>query len=430
MSVTRSTFRAVHAISDDSSRQRIAAGLHNSRCLAACWGSVLLAIAQCCGCAHNEFQATKLPTKYLAPNVDNVQTVDLSKLSAPAVNSEAIDRGDVLAVTVDSSFNGTNDRRPTVTPVRVGDDGNANVPLIGRVPLAGLTLSAAEQAISTASVERGIFRDPVVTVTMQRQRMNKVTVIGAVENPGIYELPRASSALLNALVVAGGLNKDAGTEVELHRPPHLNGDSRLAHTYDGNGLTQTKADPSTVQAAYTDQPTPQTEAIAGSAADNIAGNGNPQWVAGGGGATPPVSTRIDLAQAVKQGDQSYYLNDGDVVMVYKRDPHPVHVIGLVREPGEFELPVNREMRMLDALAKAKGVSSQLADKVHVIRQMPGQTEPIVIDISLHEAKTSGKGNIRLASGDIVSVEQTPATVMYDTINNFLRFGISGSIPLF
>jgi polysaccharide export outer membrane protein len=117
-------------------------------------------------------------------------------------------------------------------------------------------------------------------------------------------------------------------------------------------------------------------------------------------------------------------------MVYKRDPHPIHVIGLVREPGEFELPVNREMRMLDALAKAKGVSSQVADKVHVIRQMPGQAEPIVIQISLHEAKTSGKGNIRLASGDIVSVEQTPATVMYDVVNNFLRFGVSGSIPLF
>jgi len=102
----------------------------------------------------------------------------------------------------------------------------------------------------------------------------------------------------------------------------------------------------------------------------------------------------------------------------------------VRESGEFELPVNREMRLLDALAKAKGVSSQVADKVHVIRQIPGHTEPLVINISLREAKTSGKGNIRLASGDVVSVEQTPATIMYDTLNNFVRVGISGGIPLF
>jgi polysaccharide export outer membrane protein len=379
------------------------------------------------GCAHNMMQATRLSSKYAAPSVENVQTVDLSKLSAPAVNSEAIDRGDVLAVTIDSSFSASSDRRPTVTPVRVGDDGIANVPLIGRVPLGGLTLSSAEQAISAAAVERGIYRDPVVTVTMQRQRMNKVTVLGAVEKPGIYELPRASSALLNALVVAGGLDKDAGMEVELHRPAHLNGDSRLAGGASEIPPTAVSASSSNVQAVYAE---PQSADQAAPASATVAGQGNPQLASTTGGASEPMSTRIDLAKAVKTGGQSYSLDDGDVVMVYKRDPHPVHVIGLVREPGEFELPVNREMRMLDALAKAKGVSSQVADKVHVIRQMPGQTEPIVIQISLHEAKTSGKGNIRLASGDVVSVEQTPATVLYDTVNNFLRFGISGSIPLF
>jgi polysaccharide export outer membrane protein len=323
----------------------------------------------------------------------------------------------------------------------VGEDGTGNVPLVGRVPLAGLTLSAAEQAISTAAVERGVFRNPVVTVTMQRQRMNKVTVLGAVEKPGIYELPRASSALLNALVVAGGLNKEAGMEVELHRPPQLNSDSRLAQINPSTGPVQNnngsaQPDPSTVQAAYSEPTQNNAAETAGSPATasigaaTMAGNGSPQLAAAGSTGAAAVSTRIDLAEAVKTGGQSYYLNDGDVVMVYKRDPHPVHVIGLVREPGEFELPVNREMRMLDALAKAKGVSSQVADKVHVIRQLPGHAEPIVIQISLHEAKTGGKGNIRLASGDIVSVEQTPATVMYDVVNNFLRFGISGSVPLF
>lgn len=385
---------------------------------------VILAIIMSSGCARNVFRANRLPAQYVAPAVENAQTVDLSKLSAPAVNNEAIDRGDVLAVTVDSSISASADRRPTVMPVRVGDDGAANVPLIGRVVLAGLTLSSAEQAISSAAVDRGIYRHPVVTVTMQRQRMNKITVLGAVEKPGIYELPRASSALLNALVAAGGLNKEAGMEVELHRPPQLNGESRLATSGDVSPIVN-GTPPSNVQAVYSE---PQPSNSAAAPPINIAGVGNPQLA--GGPAAVSASTRIDLAKAVKEGGQSYYLNDGDVVMVYKRDPHPVHVIGLVREPGEFELPPNREMRMLDALAKAKGVSSQVADKVHVIREVPGRSEPIVIDISLHEAKTSGKGNIRLASGDVVSVEQTPATVMYDTINNFLRFGISGSIPLF
>src|SRR5450432_276551 len=170
------------------------------------------------GCARNIVDARRLPIEYEAPYVENAQTIDLSQLSAPTIGDDSIDRGDVLDVTVATSYSASADRHPATSPVRVGDDGFADVPLIGRLPLAGLNLSAAEQAIEAAGVERGVFRDPVVTVTMRRQRMSRVTVLGAVEKPGIYEIPHGSCALLNALVAAGGLSKEAGTEVELHRP--------------------------------------------------------------------------------------------------------------------------------------------------------------------------------------------------------------------
>ncbi len=347
------------------------------------------------GCARNIVRATKLPAEYAAPHVENAQTIDLAKLSAPTAGNELIDRGDVIEVTLASHYSSLKDRGPTTSPVRVGSDGYATIPLIGRLPLAGLNLNSAEQAVSIAAEQRGIFRAPLVTVTMLKQRMNKVMVLGAVVKPGIYELPRGSSALLNALTVAGGLSEEAGIEVEVRRPGVVPGSGQLVQ----NGV-----DSGNVQAQYVD--------------------GQPS------GSVSAVATRINLVQAAKEGQGGHYLNDGDVVMVYKRDPHPIHVIGLVRDPGEFELPVNREMRVLDALAKAKGVSSQVADRVHVIRQVPNKTEPIVIQVSLREAKTTGKGNLRLASGDIISVEQTWATGMYDTVNNFVRFGISGSVPLF
>jgi polysaccharide export outer membrane protein len=66
----------------------------------------------------------------------------------------------------------------------------------------------------------------------------------------------------------------------------------------------------------------------------------------------------------------------------------------------------------------------------VIRQIPGESEPLVIKVSLAEAKGVGKGNLRLAPGDVVSVEQTPATVVLGALNNFVRFGLSGTVPLF
>lgn len=358
-------------------------------------GILLCLLIAAGGCARNMVRATKLPQEYAAPEVENVQTIDLSKLSAPSVTNESIDCGDILDVTITTSVSGPDDRPPVTMPVRVGEDGYAKIPLIGPVPIAGLELAAAEQSIAAAGVQRGVYRDPTVTVMMMRQRVNKVTVLGAVESPGVYELARGSSALLNALIAAGGLSDKAGSDVELRRPVRV-----------ARGMPGPVAG-GTIQAGYT-QPQPSAPAV-------IRGAG---------------STRVNLSKAAQEGQGGYYLDDGDVVMVYKRDPHPVHVIGLVREAGEIELPVDREMRLLDALAKAKGVSSQVADRVHVIRKVPGREMPIVIQVSLREAKTAGKGNLRLASGDIVSVEQTPMTAFYDVLNNFVRFGISGSVPLF
>jgi polysaccharide export outer membrane protein len=137
------------------------------------------------------------------------------------------------------------------------------------------------------------------------------------------------------------------------------------------------------------------------------------------------SFRVNLVAAAKEGRGGYYLEDGDVVMVEKRDPLPIHVIGLVRKPGQYDLPTHREVRVLDALALAGGLDIPWADNILVIRQAAGQAEPILIKVSLREAKQSGETNVRLAPGDVVSVEQTPATVVYDVIRKF-NLGIGGT----
>ena len=43
-----------------------------------------------------------------------------------------------------------------------------------------------------------------------------------------------------------------------------------------------------------------------------------------------------------------------MVMVEKRDPLPVHVIGLVAKPGQITLPANQDLHLLDAIALAGG----------------------------------------------------------------------------
>ena len=56
-------------------------------------------------------------------------------------------------------------------------------------------------------------------------------------------------------------------------------------------------------------------------------------------------------------------------------------------------------------------------------------EPAVIVVSLRKAKRSGKSNILLGPGDIVSVEQTPSTVLLEMLQ-LIRIGVNGTAGLF
>ncbi|MBN2294773.1 MAG: hypothetical protein JXM70_20255, partial [Pirellulales bacterium] len=144
----------------------------------------------------------------------------------------------------------------------------------------------------------------------------------------------------------------------------------------------------------------------------------------------PEIIDVNLAEAAEQGHDSRLLHDGDVVMVTRRVPKPIHVIGLVNKPDKYEMPVNQELRVLDALAMAGDRSMQAADKVLIIRQIEGRKEPIKIDVSVKEAKENGAANVRLAPGDIVSVEETPATVVLGTLQRVVRIAVGGSVGLF
>ena len=101
--------------------------------------------------------------------------------------------------------------------LRVDDHGVVNVPLVGNVKIGGMELTNAEAAIHDASIAREIYRNPQVAVAVQKRRSNKVTVLGAVNREGTFELPSNQSDLLAALVAAGGLAKDADTSLRFVR---------------------------------------------------------------------------------------------------------------------------------------------------------------------------------------------------------------------
>jgi polysaccharide export outer membrane protein len=329
------------------------------------------------GCQRGVYQASSLPSEYAARTIQDARAIDLSRLARSASPSDLVYVGDVIDVTISTGFE---EESPQNWPLRVAENGQVNVPLVGPVRVAGLLVTDAEQAIRREGITRRVYRDPHVSVMLKDRRTNRVTVVGAVKEPGTHTLAAYNSDLLSALIAAGGLTEQASTIVEIRN---------LADS----PMTFASHDPRRETSAQTE------------------------------------SVRVDLLAASEGIGPDYQISDGSVVMVREQAPKNIQVIGLVRKPGQFEIPTGQEMRLLDAIALAGGRNLQIADQVHVIRNLEG-AEPIVIEASMRQAKRGGAANLLLAAGDVVSVEETPLTFTVGTIQSFVRFGFTSAIPGF
>src|SRR5258707_8192319 len=99
-------------------------------------------------------------------------------------------------------------------PVRIDLGGNINLPLIGGVQAAGLT--PVELQSRLRDLFKKYVKNPDITVSITEYRSQPVSVLGAVQNPGVHQL-QGNKNLLGVLSLAGGLRPDAGSTVKLTR---------------------------------------------------------------------------------------------------------------------------------------------------------------------------------------------------------------------
>ena len=342
------------------------------------------------GCVSSDLiPASEVPGNLQAIHIENPKTLEFGRLANGNYNNDLIAADDVLEVNVLAGLN-PKDNPPTMQP-RVSKNGMISLPEVGDVNVAGLDLESAESAIATACVQRQIYRRPHVTVSMKRQATNRVMVAGAVKNQGYYNLPRGSSDMLSAIVAAGGLADDAGTNVEVRNPS--------SGVVRSDRIAQDPGSPSDMRNVGYSQSLPT------------------------GQRSGPTTFKVDLVSATKNGQSAALLGDGSIVTVERRDPESIQVLGLVQKPGEIKYPIGTDLRLLDAISQAGWTSNQGANKVYIIRNNPRQA---VIEASIREAKRNVDENIRLSPGDVVSVEQTPTTVMIDTLK-LIRFAVGTSL---
>jgi protein involved in polysaccharide export with SLBB domain len=95
---------------------------------------------------------------------------------------------------------------------QLSPNGTISMPLIGAVKMAGLTTDQAAAAI-TAKLKDGYLVNPQVSVTIEARVRRSVTVLGQVQNSGVFELPaNRQLTVVEAIGMAGGATRIANTK--------------------------------------------------------------------------------------------------------------------------------------------------------------------------------------------------------------------------
>jgi polysaccharide biosynthesis/export protein len=253
--------------------------------------------------------------------------------------------GDQISIHV-VNFEEINDKS-----VPIDLSGAIRLPMVGRIPVSGLTI---EQVASEISKRLETYvKHPDVSVSVTEFRSQPVSVIGAVKNPGVQQV-QGQKTLLEMLSAAGGLdNTTAGSILKITRRLEW-GSIPL---------------PSAV-----DDPTKQF---------SIA----------------QVSVK-SLVEA-KTPEENILVKPYDVISVPRGET--VYVIGEVLKAGSYLLNDSEQVTVLQALSMAGGCD-RMSQPQHarILRRVPGASR-IEIPVDLRKILDGKNEDIRMQAEDILFV---------------------------
>jgi polysaccharide export outer membrane protein len=263
---------------------------------------------------------------------------------------------------------------------RVSGEGLITLPLAGTVPAGGKTAMELEQAIKTALGSKYI-RDPQISVFVLEHHSHRISVLGAVKKPGVFEVSGPRS-VVDMLAMAEGLTESSDQIVYLIR--------RVAKP-----------------SALRDSPDSQPQA------------------ASNGKSAQEVVVEINLEQMLADGKDELNtpLQSGDVVHVPKAGSF--FVGGAVLKPGSYLLK-GRDVTVDQAIIEAGGVT-RVADyeDIKIFREVRGQKKQI-IEVNLNEIQQGRKGPL-VMKNDVILVDSHGGKSAWFGFLEFIRFGVGASI---
>lgn len=81
-------------------------------------------------------------------------------------------------------------------------NGNIQFPILGEIKAEGLTTKELEDTIKTHILSKELLIDPIITI---RYLNFKISVMGEVDKPSVYNIPSEKVTLLEALALAGDM---------------------------------------------------------------------------------------------------------------------------------------------------------------------------------------------------------------------------------
>jgi polysaccharide biosynthesis/export protein len=235
-------------------------------------------------------------------------------------------------------------------PVRIEPDGYIELPLVGRLRASGLTATELKDAL-TAKL-RTYIREPKVTITVEEFRSQPVSVIGAVNSPGIHQL-RGRKSLVEVLSMAGGLRPDAGYNVKITRQ---------------------------LEWGRIDLPNAVTDAS---------------------GRFSVAELSLKSIMEARNPDANILAKPNDVISVPRAEM--VYVVGEVEKAGGFVLNERETVSALQALSLAGGLRPTAARQTARILRPTDSPDRKEIPVNLAKLLTGRSEDIMLRPGDILFV---------------------------
>jgi polysaccharide export outer membrane protein len=272
---------------------------------------------------------TPPPTEATPP----APTAPAPPAAKPTPPEYRVGAGDVLELVVFGNDDLT--RTPTVQP-----NGVIALPLLGEVPVGGLTVAELQRKLTTL-LARDFLVNPQVEVKVKEYQSQSVSVVGEVNSPGRKPL-RGRTRLIDVLLEAGGFRPTASGEIVI---------TRNEGTFEGGAHSM-------------------------------------KLRFGGTAPTPQDQINLELP-----------LQNGDIITASAK--YYVTVEGEVTRPGRY--PIDGDLTLSGAISLGGGLTRFGSNDLRIRRIDPETKQTQILEIDLKDIRSGKKPDPVLLGGDVVTV---------------------------